>query len=112
MTEKKYLNLTREKITLNAQKGFINRQLVETRQISKHVKNLLLNLYPETKVQTLKAQFNSDYRKSQSLYKLRSVNDYHHAHDAFLSIFLGEFIDRKLPWMNNYDPNHHRKYDR
>jgi len=46
MTEKKYLNLTREKITLNAQKGFINRQLVETRQISKHVKNLLTNLYP------------------------------------------------------------------
>lgn len=112
ITEKKYVNLTRDKITLNAQKGFINRQLVETRQISKHVKNLLLNLYPETKVQTLKAQFNSDYRKSESLYKLRSVNDYHHAHDAFLSIFLGEFIDRKLPWMNNYDPKRHSAYDK
>lgn len=112
ITNKKYANLTRDKMTLNAQKGFINRQLVETRQISKHVKNLLLNLYPESKVQTLKAQFNSDYRKSESLYKLRSVNDYHHAHDAFLSIFLGEFIDRKLPWMNNYDPKHHSSYEK
>ncbi|HLS72118.1 MAG TPA: type II CRISPR RNA-guided endonuclease Cas9, partial [Chitinophagaceae bacterium] len=112
MTEKKYLNLTREKITLNAQKGFINRQLVETRQISKHVKNLLTNLYPETKIQTLKAQFNSDYRNSNKLYKIRSLNDYHHAHDAYLSIFLGEFIDRKLPWINNYDPKYRHFYDK
>lgn len=112
ITEKKYINLTRNKVTLSAQKGFINRQLVETRQISKHVKNLLLNLYPETKVQTLKAQFHSDYRKAKNLYKLRSVNDYHHAHDAFLSIFLGEFIDRKLPWLNNYDPKRQSYYEK
>lgn len=112
MTEKKYLNLTRKKITLNAQKGFINRQLVETRQISKHVKNLLTNLYPETKVQTLKAQFNTDYRNNNKLYKSRSLNDYHHAHDAYLSVFLGEFIDRKLPWINNFDPKYQHFYEK
>lgn len=112
MSEKKFKNLTRDHISLNAQKGFINRQLVETRQISKHVKNLLINLYPETKVQTIKSQFVSDYRKSKELYKLRSLNDYHHAHDAFLSIFLGEFIDRRMPWINNYDPLKREEYDK
>lgn len=112
MTEKKFRNLTRNHISLNAQKGFINRQLVETRQISKHVKNLLVNLYPDTKVQTLKAQFSSDYRRSKELYKLRSLNDYHHAHDAYLSIFLGEFIERRIPWINNFDPLKKERYDR
>lgn len=112
MTEKKFRNLTRDHISLNAQKGFINRQLVETRQISKHVKNLLVNLYPDTKVQTLKAQFSSDYRRSKDLYKLRSLNDFHHAHDAYLSIFLGEFIDRRIPWINNFDPLKKERYDK
>lgn len=112
ISEKKFYNLTRTKITTLTKKGFINRQLVETRQISKHVKNLLINLYPETKVQTIKAQFVSDYRRKEKLYKVRGLNDFHHAHDAFLALYLGEFIDRRLPWINNYDPRQRKEYDK
>lgn len=112
ISEKKYKNLMRDHISLNAMKGFINRQLVETRQISKHVKNILINLYPETKIQTIKAQFATDYRRNNDLYKLRTLNDFHHAHDAYLAMFLGEFIDRRLPWLNNYNPNEYTKYNK
>ena len=63
--------------------GFINRQLVETRQISKHVANILKKLYPKSNIIYLHANLSSDYREKFKLYKFREINDYHHAHDAY-----------------------------
>ena len=44
ITDKKYNNLCRYKFDNKSIEGFINRQLVETRQITKHVTNIINNL--------------------------------------------------------------------
>jgi len=76
--------------------GFINRQLVETRQISKHVANILKNLYPKSNIVYLHANLSSNYREKFKLYKFREINDYHHAHDAYLAAVLGEYKEEYL----------------
>ena len=45
----------REKYNEEDLNGFINRQLVETRQITKHVANILKNLHKDTNIIYLKA---------------------------------------------------------
>lgn len=70
--------------------GFIKRQLVETRQITKNVAAILdqmFNKSEEKKVQviTLKSALTSQFRKNFELYKVREINDHHHAHDAYLN---------------------------
>lgn len=76
--------------------GFINRQLVETRQISKHVANILKKLYPKSNIIYLHANLSSDYREKFKLYKFREINDYHHAHDAYLATVLGQYKEEYL----------------
>lgn len=89
----------RNKISASAKRNFINRQLVETRQITKHVKNILKTSYPNSRIIPQKASLINKYRKMNNLYKSRSLNDFHHAHDAYLGIFVGEFIEIKMPWL-------------
>lgn len=75
---------------------FIHRQLVETRQITKNVANILHqrfnyekddhgNTMKQVRIVTLKSALVSQFRKQFQLYKVRDVNDYHHAHDAYLN---------------------------
>ena len=97
MSDKKFYNLKRANFTENDQERFLNRQLVETRQIIKHVANLLNDCYPDTKVVAIKSALVSDYRKQYKLPKLRDINDYHHAHDAFLASVIGNFILKVFP---------------
>jgi CRISPR-associated endonuclease Csn1 len=96
---KKFDNLVRKEIKKQDAKHFINRQLVETRQITKHVANLLKEIYsPQgTAVVQVKAGLTSDLRKRFSLYKNREINDYHHAHDAFLACQIGIFTQVCYP---------------
>lgn len=42
---------------------FINRQLVETRQIIKHVANIIENHYEDTKVFTVRANLSHEFRE-------------------------------------------------
>lgn len=95
--DKKYNNLLKSTFDEKDLKYFINRQLVETRQITKHVVNLLDTLYQTTKLVTIKAQLISDFRHKFSIYKNRDVNDYHHAHDAYLAAVVGSFIQKRFP---------------
>ncbi len=77
--------------------SFINRQLVETSQANKEVKNVLINLYGEnTKVVFSKAGLVSDFRHEFNLYKCRAVNNFHHAHDAYLNIVVGNVYNVKF----------------
>lgn len=94
---KKFKNLTRTSISEDEVAGFIQRQLVETRQITKHVVQLLHSTYTESSISTIKANLSSDFRKKYDFPKLREVNHHHHAFDAFLSIQLGLFILNKYP---------------
>lgn len=116
ISNKKYFNLTRKTITDNDKVAFINRQLVETRQISKKVAEILKDKYPSTNVVSVKAGLVSEFRKKNSLYKLRNLNDVHHVHDAYLAGMIGNYILKKYPFMKSgivfdgYSKYHFGKY--
>lgn len=85
-----YYRLTRKTdLTEEELSGFIARQLVETGQSTKAVFHLMKQLYPESKVVSVKAQHIDRFRHDNELIKVRSLNDLHHAKDAYLSIVVG-----------------------
>ncbi|WP_247929993.1 type II CRISPR RNA-guided endonuclease Cas9 [Streptococcus oralis] len=113
ISERKFNNLTkaeRERDGLNEldKVGFIKRQLVETRQITKHVAQILDarsnkevtekdKKNRNVKIITLKSNLVSNFRKEFRLYKVREINDYHHAHDAYLNAVVAKAILKKYP---------------
>ena len=96
ISAKKEFALTRKEYTDDQIEGFINRQLVETRQITKHVANILNNFYKNTKIIYLHANLSHNYREKFELFKYRDLNDYHHAHDAYLAVCLGLYQDKYI----------------
>lgn len=96
ISKKKYFNLTTKEYNEEQLNRFINRQLVETRQISKEVATLLESVYPNTVI-TLKAKLVHDMREQFGFFKCREINDYHHAHDAYLNAVLGDYLLKKYP---------------
>ncbi|HIU21966.1 MAG TPA: type II CRISPR RNA-guided endonuclease Cas9 [Candidatus Fimihabitans intestinipullorum] len=102
MSAKKFYRLTRKIYKDEEIQGFINRQLVETRQITKHVANIITNLY-NTNVVYLKANLSHNYRERYELYKFRELNNYHHAFDAYLAAILGEYKEEYMKKDINYD---------
>lgn len=111
ISERKHQNLTKVErggLTENDKARFLNRQLVETRQITKHVASLLdnhfntqldenENIIREVKIVTLKSSLTSQFRKEFELYKVRSINDHHHAHDAYLNAVIANKILKVYP---------------
>lgn len=97
ISSKKFYNLTRSEFTDRDVERFINRQLVETRQISKHVRDLLKKRFSNTKVLTVKASLVSDFRNNYDFIKIRGLNNVHHAHDAYLVGLIGMYIKEKYP---------------
>jgi CRISPR-associated endonuclease Csn1 len=90
ITAEKYRRLTgREPFTEEQKAGFIARQLAETSQGTKGVADLLKEMLPETELIYSKASNVSDFRHKRNLLKSRVVNDFHHAHDAYLNIVVG-----------------------
>lgn len=90
ITEEKYKRLTgRNPFTEEQQADFIARQLVETSQGTKSVAELLKKMLPETQIVYSKASNVSEFRQTRQLVKCRSVNEFHHAHDAYLNIVIG-----------------------
>lgn len=97
ISNKKFYNLCRKEFNEEDIAGFINRQIVETSQIVKHVVNLLYANYPNTKIHTIRPLLVSILREQLSLYKVRDINDYHHAHDAYLTGCVANFIRIRYP---------------
>lgn len=90
LSDEKYKRLTRTTPFTDDEKyEFINRQLVETRQSTKALASLLKDIYPDTEIVYVKAGLVSDFRHTFKLLKSRSVNDLHHAKDAYLNIVSG-----------------------
>ena len=127
LNEEKYKRLTRtEELTDDELANFVNRQLVETRQATKVIAELISKSFTDTatgeklcKVVYAKAGNVSDFRhefsmkydkdtgKSQvihpELVKCRLINDFHHANDAYLNIVVGNVYDVKFTQNpNNY----------
>ena len=98
ITREKYARLIRSTpFTDEEKEGFISRQLVETRQSMKAVTQLLNNLYPESEVVYVKARLASDFRHEFDLTpKVRSVNDLHHAKDAYLNVVVGNVYHERF----------------
>ncbi|EMC49247.1 hypothetical protein SMU102_06723 [Streptococcus mutans S1B] len=106
ITQRKFDNLTKGErggLTDDDKAGFIKRQLVETRQITKHVARILDERFNtetdennkkirQVKIVTLKSNLVSNFRKEFELYKVREINDYHHAHDAYLNAVIGKAL--------------------
>lgn len=103
ISSKKFRNLCREYYSEKDIEGFINRQLVETRQITKHVANILNNFYNDTNIVYLHANLSSNYRDKYELFKYRGLNDLHHAHDAYLAGVLGLYQKDWLKKSTNFD---------
>ncbi|MBE6704582.1 MAG: type II CRISPR RNA-guided endonuclease Cas9 [Ruminococcaceae bacterium] len=90
ISDEKYKRLTRKtRFTDEEKNGFINRQLVETRQSTKAVATILKEKYPDTEICYVKAGLVSDFRQQFSMLKSRAINDLHHAKDAYLNIVVG-----------------------
>ena len=89
ISKKKFHSLVRSQYSEKDIEGFIQRQLVETRQIIKHVVNILKSYHEDSTVVYLNAGLSHNYRDRFDLFKFRDINDYHHAHDAYLAAVLG-----------------------
>ncbi|MDE6550079.1 MAG: type II CRISPR RNA-guided endonuclease Cas9 [Clostridia bacterium] len=75
---------------------FINRQLVETRQSTKALADILGDVYGKNKIVYSKAANVSDFRDCFDMLKCRDVNDCHHAQDAYLNIAVGNYFDTRF----------------
>ncbi|MBW1606363.1 type II CRISPR RNA-guided endonuclease Cas9 [Lactobacillus sp. Sy-1] len=103
ITKTKYNNLTMRRETFNQQANrFIGRQLVETRQVIKLVSDIISNQYPETKIINVKAKLSSDFRREFKFPKIRVVNDFHHAFDAYLAAMIGNYLMRRSKTWNQF----------
>ncbi|AMV60342.1 CRISPR-associated protein, Csn1 family [Pediococcus damnosus] len=101
----KYRNLTMnpENISAHTENGFINRQLVETRQVIKLAVNILADEYGDsTQIISVKADLSHQMREDFELLKNRDVNDYHHAFDAYLAAFIGNYLLKRYPKLESY----------
>ncbi len=112
ITLEKYKRLTRHTpFDANEEWGFINRQLVETRQSTKAVAALLKEKYPETDIVYVKAGMVSEFRQEFDMLKSRSVNDLHHAKDAYLNIVVGNVYNEKFTkkWFDSHRDDYNLK---
>ena len=88
--KEKYERLTRTTpFSDNELAGFIARQLVETRQGTKAVAEILQEVFPEADIVYSKAKVVSEFRHKFDLFKVREMNDLHHAKDAYLNVVVG-----------------------
>ncbi len=74
--------------------GFVNRQLTMTDQSVKAVCDLIKQTDSKTKVVFSKASLVSDFRNVFDIAKCREINDFHHAHDAYLNIVVGNVYNK------------------
>ena len=126
ISERKFNNLTKAErggLDERDKVSFIRRQLVETRQITKHVAQILDARFNTevtekdkkdrtVKIITLKSNLVSNFRKEFRLYKIREINDYHHAHDAYLNAVVAKAILKKYPKLEpEFVYGDYQKYD-
>ncbi|EMS75795.1 hypothetical protein H318_06676 [Enterococcus durans IPLA 655] len=105
ISERKFAYLTKLELTPEDKARFIQRQLVETRQITKHVAAILdqyFNQPEESKnkgirIITLKSSLVSQFRKTFGINKVREINNHHHAHDAYLNGVVAIALLKKYP---------------
>ncbi|MBP2629428.1 MAG: CRISPR-associated endonuclease, Csn1 family [Firmicutes bacterium] len=97
ISEKKYHRLTRTTAFTDEElAAFIGRQLVETRQSTKAVAHILKQAMQESEIVYVKAGNVAKFRQEKEFIKVRELNDYHHAKDAYLNIVVGNVYHTKF----------------
>lgn len=97
ISKEKYNRLTRSKgFEPYELAGFIERQLVETRQGTKAAASILKQILPDTEIVYVKAKIVSQFRQEFKLIKVREMNDLHHAKDAYLNVVVGNVYFTKF----------------
>lgn len=107
-----------KQLTSDELNGFINRQLTLTNQSVKAVCDILKMTEKGSEIVYSKANLVSDFRKLcgelrpsyDAFVKVRDINDFHHANDAYLNIVVGNVYYEKFKnfYINNrvdYDNN-------
>lgn len=98
------LRLKSKQLTSDELNGFINRQLTLTNQSVKAVCDILKMTEKGSWIVYSKANFVSDFRKLcgelrpsyDAFVKVRDINDFHHANDAYLNIVVGNVYYEKF----------------
>lgn len=121
ITKIKYTRLKRQEPLTDVElSSFIERQIVETRQSTKSIALILKQLYPQTDIVFVKSRHVSELRQylsqvynDRSFYKVRMMNDHHHAKDAYLNIVAGNVYHTKFTTnpMNYLNNSTHRGYN-
>ena len=97
ISQKKFDRLVRcTPLTDDELASFVNRQLVETRQSTKAIAQLLNKRYESAEVVYVKAGLVSEFRQQYKFVKCREVNDLHHAKDAYLNIVVGNVYNTRF----------------
>jgi len=117
LTSNKFERLTsKQSLTGERIAGFINRQLVSTEQAVKETIGIFNQIFNDgdkdknTKIVFAKAAHTSEFRHNYELLKSRSINNLHHAHDAYLGIVVGNVWDATFSkyWQDNSTFNEER----
>ena len=110
--KEKYDRLVRNNpLDANELAGFIERQIVETRQSTKAVAEILKKILPDTEIVYVKAKTVSKFRQDFDFIKVRDMNDLHHAKDAYLNIVVGNVyfvkFTKNAGWFVKENPGEH-----
>lgn len=111
ITKEKYSRLIRtDEFSDSEMADFVNRQIVETRQGTKFITQILKETCPACDVVYVKAGNVSEFRRKYEMIKCREVNDLHHACDAYLNIVVGnvyhvKFTNNPLNYIKEYRKN-------
>ncbi len=111
ISQTKYFRLIKRKMfeTVDETSKFIERQLVETRQITKYVTNLLANQYNDTNIFSLRAELTHGFRNKYRIYKNRNINNYHHAQDAYILSVIGNILNNEWHGLEIFKYNEYIK---
>lgn len=97
ISEETYKRLTRNTpLTDEELSDFIARQLVETSQSIKILKDILKEYYEDIEVNMIKVSVSKEMRKTLGIRKVRELNNFHHAHDAYIAILSGDIYTRRF----------------
>ncbi|MDF7636899.1 type II CRISPR RNA-guided endonuclease Cas9 [Leuconostocaceae bacterium ESL0958] len=97
INRKKFERLQTSKSLDRQKKGFIARQLVETRQIIKNVATLIDSEFEASKAVAIRSEITADMRQLVAIKKHREINHYHHAFDALLITAAGQYMQARYP---------------
>lgn len=97
ISEEKYKRLTRNTpLTDEELSNFVARQIVETSQSIKILKDVLEEYYENIDVNMIKVSVSKKMRMALGIRKIRELNNFHHAHDAYIAILSGDIYTKRF----------------